>query len=361
MYKTNQNSTNSAETASFQDENLQEMKNVDTFAVSSEDLPETTGHGRYVSPLVDTGFKIIFEKEDILREFLNDLLNPPSPIKSVQYLNVEMTPPNLKERKAEYDLRCKTEDGKEFIIEMQNLQQQFFTDRIIYYLSKSIAPQANKGKSVKDESGQLIDWNYKLHPVYGIFFINFHLGDLKPLVTRTVRFKVEETGELFNDKVRIYTIELPCFKGKTESDSKTRIEKWVYNLVNMEDMTTPLAFQDEMPVFKRLATVAEYANMTPAEQARYDYELKKYRDHYAQMEWATTKGLMEGRAKGEAIGLAEGLEKGRAEGLEKGRAEGAAEERIKIANVMKKNGADTDFIAKCLGMTPEEIEALPNE
>lgn len=35
MNKTNQNSTNSAETASFQDENLQEMKNVDTFAVSS--------------------------------------------------------------------------------------------------------------------------------------------------------------------------------------------------------------------------------------------------------------------------------------------------------------------------------------
>ena len=99
----------------------------------------------------------------------------------------------------------------------------------------------------------------------------------------------------------------------------------------MEDMTTPLAFQDEMPIFKRLATVAEYANMTPAEQARYDYELKQYRDHYAQMSWATKKGLMEGEAK----------------------------ERIKNAVAMKKKGLSTELISEILGMTTEEVEALP--
>ena len=105
----------------------------------------------------------------------------------------------------------------------------------------------------------------------------------------------------------------------------------------MEDMTTPLAFQDEMPIFKRLATVAEYANMTPAEQARYDYELKQYRDHYAQMSWATKKGLMEGEAKGRA------------------------EATIKNAIAFKKAGASTEMIATALGMTTEEVEALPTE
>ena len=337
MTTKNQNSANSAETASFPVENLHVSENGVNFAPSKE-LGEPVRHGRYVSPIVDTGFKIIFEKEDILREFLNDLLNPPSPIKSIQYLNIEMTPPNLEERKAEYDLRCKTEDGKEFIIEMQNLEQQFFTDRIVYYLSKSIAPQAEKGQKKKDYKGKSVKWNYELHPVYGIFFINFHLGNLKPQVTRTVRFRVEETGELFNDKVRIYTIELPCFKGKTEADSKTRIDKWVYNLYNMENMTKPLAFQDEMPIFKRLATVAEYANMTAIEQAQYDYELKKYRDHYAQMEWATKKGLMEGEAKG--------------------RAEGIEEATIKNAIALKKQGVSLEIISTALGMSIEEIEAL---
>ena len=221
---------------------------------------------------------------------------------------------------------------------MQNIEQQFFTDRIVYYLSKSISPQAEKGQKTTDKKGNTIPWDYELHPVYGVFFINFHLGNLKPQVKRTVRFRVEETGELFNNKVRIYTIELPCFKGKTEADSKTRIDKWVYNLYNMEDMTTPLAFQDEMPIFKRLATVAEYANMTPAEQARYDYELKQYRDHYAQMSWATKKGLMEGEAKG--------------------RAEGIAEATIKNAIALKKQGVSSEIIASALGMSIEEVDAL---
>ena len=107
---------------------------------------------------------------------------------------------------------------------------------------------------------------------------------------------------------------------------------------NMEDMTTPLAFQDEMPIFKRLATVAEYANMTPAEQARYDYELKQYRDHYAQMSWATKKGLMEGEAKGFA--------------------KGAVEERRKNAIALKKQGVSSEIIASALGMSIEEVDAL---
>ena len=102
-------------------------------------------------------------------------------------------------------------------------------------------------------------------------------------------------------------------------------------------MTTPLAFQDEMPIFKRLASVAEYANMTPAEQAKYDYELKKYRDYHAGMAWAAKKGIMEGEANG------------------------AAKERIKNAIAFKKQGVSTAIIASALGMTPEEVEALPVE
>ena len=49
------------------------------------------------------------------------------------------------------------------------------------------------------------------------------------------------------------------------------------------------------------------------------------------------------------------------EGEAKGRDEGATEGRIKNAIAMKKNGATIDFIVKCLGMTTEEVEALPVE
>ena len=84
------------------EENLQVTENGGTFAPAVDEY-DPAGKGRYVSPMVDYGFKMIFEKEDILREFLNDLLSPPTPIKEVHYLMRGMTPPSRKERKAEYD------------------------------------------------------------------------------------------------------------------------------------------------------------------------------------------------------------------------------------------------------------------
>ena len=110
-------------------------------------------------------------------------------------------------------------------------------------------------------------------------------------------------------------------------------------------MTTPLAFQDEMPVFKRLATVAEIANMTPEEYRDYIDDIDRQRTKNAQMAYA------------KKLAREEGLAEGRAEG----RLEGERAATIKNAIAMKKNGAPIDFIVKCLGMTPEEVEALPVE
>ena len=110
-------------------------------------------------------------------------------------------------------------------------------------------------------------------------------------------------------------------------------------------MTTPLAFQDEMPVFKRLATVAEIANMTPEEYRDYIDDIDRQRTKNAQMAYA------------KKLARTEGLAEGRAEG----RAEGATEERIKNAIALKRNCVSADLIAKSLDMTIEEVEALPTE
>ena len=331
MATKNQSGTKNAQNADLSEENLQETENRATFAQSEDD--DVAGAGRYVNPMLDTGFKKIFETEYILKEFLNDLLTPKSPITKVRYLSKSMTPPNTTERRVEYDLRCMTQDGKEIIVEMQNTEQEYFTDRIVYYLSKAISPQAQKGQKKVKENGDKVDWDFELRPVYGIFFANFHLINLKPQVIRRAMIKVEETGEVFNDKLKIYTIELPCFKGKTEADSKTRIDKWIYNLYNMKDMTTPLAFQDEMPVFKNLATVAEIANMTPEEYRAYQDDIDRQRCRYAEMVWAIKKARIQERA----------------------------EATRDNAIAMKKKGLSSEFIADCLNMSIEEVEALPTE
>ena len=64
--------------------------------------------------------------------------------------------------------------------------------------------------------------------------------------------------------------------------------------------------------------------------------------------------LKEVRAKGRAEGRAEGLE----EGLAKGKAEGIEEGKKEMALRMKAEGIPVEIIARCSGLSAEEIEAL---
>ncbi len=50
--------------------------------------------GLYINPLTDYGFKMVFGDEEIMREFLNDLLKPASPIRHVIFLNKDVQPEN---------------------------------------------------------------------------------------------------------------------------------------------------------------------------------------------------------------------------------------------------------------------------
>ncbi len=93
---------------------------------------------------------------------------------------------------------------------------------------------------------------------------------------------------------------------------------------------------DRMPwaaqnaVFQRLADVAEVSKLNKEERLEYDHALKRYRDTLNAMTGAELKGIEKGRAA----------------------------ERIENARSLKANGVPVDVIAKSLGLTAEEIEAL---
>lgn len=290
----------------------------------------------YINPLTDYGFKKVFGDEEIMREFLNDLLKLPSPIKHVNFLNKDMLPENDNLKSIVYDMRCETEEGGEVIVEMQNSGQPYFRDRILYYLAQSIAPQGWKGKKANEmkseELGRMVAevWDFKLKPVYGIFFLNFPLRGLSERLVRTVRFMVEETQEIFNDKIRAYTIELPCVKKMKESDCKEAIEQWSYNLYNMETMNTQLPFTAEKPIFMRMAEVASFPQMTVEQQQIYMRSLNRYRTVLATKDYDYNLGHAEGRE----------------------------EERINNARLLIAAGADRTFVISTLKLTDEQIKKL---
>lgn len=279
--------------------------------------PTRQAEGRYMNPLTDYGFKKLFGDKEVMRAFLTDLLEPKSPIAEIIFLDKEMNAPYSYERGVTYDLRCKSEDGSEFIVEMQNRSQRYFSDRILFYLSCSFSSQEKRGDP---------EWNYELSPVYGIFFLNFHLKGFKPLSLRTVQLKVEETGEVFSDKLRAYTLELADYNKMREEDCKTRMDYWLYNLSNMENMTTQIPFQQQQPVFGRVGSIAELVRMSPEERAKYNISIDTYR---------TSLAVMQNE-----------------------REEGRAEERTKVALKMKAKGFSYEDIMDCTGLSADQINAL---
>ena len=88
--------------------------------------------GRYINPLTDYGFKRIFGNSLLLKDFLNNVLELPDKIVRIHYVNVEQTGRTKNERGSCYDLHCTTSKGDYIIIEMQNLPQPFFKDRVVY-------------------------------------------------------------------------------------------------------------------------------------------------------------------------------------------------------------------------------------
>jgi predicted transposase/invertase (TIGR01784 family) len=103
----------------------------------------------------------------------------------------------------------------------------------------------------------------------------------------------------------------------------------------------PHALQER--IFKKFFDVAEVANLSKDEYAKYWESEKNYYDIDGAFRTASNKGFERGMAKG------------RAEGLAEGRAEGIDENRRENARRMKAKSFAVADIADITGLSPEEI------
>ena len=230
--------------------------------------------GRYINPLTDFGFKRIFGAEankDLLIDFLNAVLDIEGGIIDLRYDNPERQGRAKIDRRAIFDLYCVTGKGEHVIVEMQNVQQDYFKDRVLYYASFPIQEQAQRKK----------DWNFQLTPVYSVNILNFvfsKTSDEQQQYFHDVQLTDKISGRVFYDKLTFIFMELPNFT-KKEHELETNIDRWLYLLKYLAEMQDlPDALHNH--IFKKLCHVAEIAIMTRNEMKKYDQSLKQYRDMY---------------------------------------------------------------------------------
>lgn len=270
---------------------------------------------RYINPFTDFGFKKLFGSEfnkELLIDFLNQVLGDREQIQSLTYLNTENLGNTEIDRKAIFDLFCENEKGEKFIIELQNVKQQYFKDRSIFYSSFPIQSQAPKGK----------EWDYYLKAVYTIGVLNFSFPDQsrKERFLREIQLIDKQTYEVFYDKLTFVYLEMPKFR-KEEEDLVTHFDKWMYVLKNLHHLQDkPVKLQER--IFEKLFSEAEIAKLKPEDMKAYEESLKVYRDNYSIIETAKK------------------------------------EREIEIAKLMKKYGDSVEKISAITGLSKEEIEKL---
>lgn len=303
---------------------------------------------RYINPHTDFGFKRLFGSEfnkELLISFLNALFHGEQDVKDIAYLNGEKLGDRADARRAIFDVYCENQAGEKFIVEMQNVYQEFFKDRTIYYSTFPIREQAQ----------QEGNWDFHLRPVYTIGLLNFNFADGLDQAHRwhhEVKLMEVDTKEVFYDKLTYIYVEIPKFD-KKESELTTMYDKWMYVLKNLSAlMERPRALQER--VFTRLFEQAEIAKFNPDELRLYEDSINAYRDIVNAINTAKKDSFAEGEAKG--------IEKGRAEGMAEGRAEGIAEginmRNMQIAKNLLRMGMSVADIAESTGLTAQDIEHL---
>ena len=282
---------------------------------------------KYINPFTDWGFKRLFGREaskDLLVSFLNDLFEGEFHVKDVTFKDKEQLADAKDLRGCIYDVYCETDDGKHFIVEMQNSWTVNFVNRTLCYASKAITSQREKGKT---KEKVLL---YALVPVYVVSFMNFapRGGDEVRQFKTDVMLREKNSEEPFTDKLRFIYLNLTFFT-KEPDDCVTDFEKWIYVLKHMETLER-IPFETQKKIFKRLEDVADISSLKKEDMEKYE-ESQNMVDNYnlgMYSAWLT--------------------------GNEKGKLEG----KIETAHNLLLMGMSVPQVMQATGLTHEQVEKL---
>ena len=284
---------------------------------------------KYINPFTDWGFKRLFGQKfskDLLISFLNDLFEGEFHVKNVTFKDKEQLADTKDLRGCIYDVYCETDDGKYFIVEMQNSWTPNFVNRTLCYASKAITNQREKEKTEEKSSF------YDLVPVYVISFMNFvpHDDEEMGQFKTDVMLREKNSDTFFTDKLRFIYLCLPYFK-KSAEECVTDLEKWIYVLKHMETLER-IPFATQKKIFKRLAEVADSRCLSKEEMEKYE-ESQNAVDNY---NLGMYGAWLEGERKGELS------------------------KSLSIARNMLMEGMPDALVLKMTGLTQAQLDGLKN-
>lgn len=343
---------------------------------------------RFMDATTDFGFKKLFCDEankDLTISFLNDLLALESPLLDLELSNSEQLPNAHERRSGIYDLFCRDAEGNQFLVEMQKSRLAFIKDRMVYYSTFPVAAQARKGGrrgpssslirkgrgirdgiapsySAEQEEAEATAWNYELKAIYCIAILGYALAGSTTAVNRNSLRNDQPPHEIFYDKLKFVTVELPLFdERKPEYHLDHHLHQWLYFLKYLPTFERIPDVYKHDNVFQKAFWVAELANFTTEERRLYEVSLKHLWDTFAVLETSYTtgmaQGVLEGRIAGRIAGQIEGKIEGKREGqIEEGR------EMLRLIFTQKLGPIPNDIAIQIVALDdPQRIHQIATE
>ncbi len=297
-------------------------------------IPEVAANLRaqkYADLMLDWTFKYVFGPSGKYKEGLISLLNaiiPDVKIRSIEYMPTEMLGEVSEQKTSILDLRCISDDGSRFAVEVQNYKEDGFFQRCILYASKLFQEQNKRGT----------DYN-RLMPVYVVSILSEEASKGMTMYAECknqVIFDhtiIEKNSGIFAPRtISAIFADTGNFR-KDIGDCVDDVDRWLF-LLKHSTRVREYSSSFQSDVFRRVLEVLEISSFTQEEFNMYynEEEQKKIR-----------------QAQDNTI---------RRIGREEGYAEGRAEEAKQIAQNLLKLNVDLKIISQSTGLSIEEIQAL---
>ena len=284
---------------------------------------------KFYTLLNDHLFKKIFTEEKYLKVLLLNLFDVKT--NNLKLLNPELIISNKNEKVGIVDLLLEI-DNDIVILELQNLNEHNFKDRLLYYTSKIIS---NYGLKEGDNYQ-----NLKSIKVYAIINYSMNSEDICDLIKLKKR-----NNKIFNNKLELKIFDL------TKVDINNKKSKY-YEIVNMFKT-------DDLKKLKQIISKEELKEIliTMEKYNQEESEWKKMEDIYNMMmnEKVDFRAVYnDAKAEGIAIGKNEGITQGISQGI----TQGINQEKNNVVKNMLAEHLDINLISKCTNLSIEEINAI---
>ena len=296
----------------------------------------------------------------VLEGFLTVFLG--EKVEVVEILESEGNQEDIDDKFNRVDIKARNSKGEIIIVEVQNITEVFYLERILYGVAKAITEHINLGNTYEEvkkvyfisilyfDLGQGDDYIYKGQN----HFVGLHTNDELKITTKErdtiVRKAPEEVFPTY------YLIRVNNF----DKVAVSPMEEWMRYLKEGVVSDAPKA-----PGLKEVRDRLQYYSMSKEERHAYDEHINAVMIQNDVIGNAKREGLAEGRAEGRAQGREEGRAEGLEEGREEGRAEGREEERrenfkrlMDSARSMLADGLSAEKVALYTGLSKEQVEGL---